>query len=678
MATEEKTKKKKVNRKGILYQIQSKIGISVCAVMLLVTVLVIAVVYNLLTEANNTKLQQDSEAAALEVELYFAPFERMVEQQAINTDIKSILNTTKAGQKITANIKYLTVLSNMINTQKLDEENIMAVWIGDIDANVLTQSDKFTSGVDFEITEREWYQCVAKGKTVLTEPYIDASTGQKILSAATPVLDAMGNAVGVSGMDISMEDIVRLMENYTIGEEGYVMLVSQNGTFIYHPREEYIDTKIQDMDITENVFEAIEGQKSQQLKYTVNGETKYGYAAPVGDTGFMALSCIPSGQYYSSLVSAIVMLSIVFIAGIFFILLNMGKTAGNIVKPLLELDDTAMQLADGNLNVTIDARTDDEVGDLARSIDKTVTRLKEYIDYIDEISEVLAAMAEGKLAVRLKHAYVGEFEKVKDALNHISKAMTEVMTNITESAGQVSCGSDDLAKAAQGMAEGCEAQAAAVEELLAMAVTVAEQVEKNRDDSLESADHTGEVADMMENSKQQMDKMRQAMDKIQESSKKVVGIIKTIEDIAEQTNLLSLNASIEAARAGEAGRGFAVVAGEIGSLANESAKAVNNTRDLIGVSLDEIEKGNAIVNEVVASLDKAVEKAVAANEMIQKSAKTAEIQMQSVNRIRDGVEEMSQSIQDNSAMAEETSATSEELAAQAVTLNELVQQFETE
>ncbi len=193
---------------------------------------------------------------------------------------------------------------------------------------------------------------------------------------------------------------------------------------------------------------------------------------------------------------------------------------------------------------------------------------------------------------------------------------------------------------------------------------------------MKSADHTKEVAEMMEDSKRQMAVMREAMDKIQESSQKVVGVIKTIEDIAEQTNLLALNASIEAARAGEAGKGFAVVAGEIGSLANESAKAVNNTRDLIGISLDEIEKGNRIVNEVVESLDKAVEKAAVANEMIQRSAQTAEIQMQSVNQIRDGVGEMSQSIQDNSAMAEETSATSEELAAQAVTLNELVQQFE--
>ena len=182
----------------------------------------------------------------------------------------------------------------------------------------------------------------------------------------------------------------------------------------------------------------------------------------------------------------------------------------------------------------------------------------------------------------------------------------------------------------------------------------------------------------MEDSKKQMAQMREAMDKIQESSKQVVGVIKAIEDIASQTNLLSLNASIEAARAGEAGKGFAVVAGEIGGLADESADAENTTRNLINVSLDEIEKGNTIVNDVIASLDNAVERVRIANGMIQETAQVADVQMKSIDQIRDGIRDMSQVVSDNSAMAEETSATSEELAAQSVTLNELVQKFELE
>ena len=679
MAKKEKTKvaiKKSNNKNGIGQQIQKQIGISVTVVLAVIAVVTLLQMNNMGTTANDTELRMESEAAALQLEQYFSPFERMVEQQAVNTEIKSIINTTVAGQNITGNIKYSSVFNNLVEVKRLDDDNILATWIADIDANVLTQSDRYTSGADFDITTRPWFECTKTGKTILTDPYVDISTGQKILSVATPVVNAMGGAVGVSGMDVSLESMMQLMDNYKIGKEGYVMLVTGSGTFIYHPNPELMDTKIQDLDITSNVLTAIENKSSELLKYTVNGEGKFGYITPIGDTGFMAISCIPSGQYYEAVIAALLMLSLVFVIGFIFIVLNMRKISNKIVSPLIGLNETAEQLAEGNLDVVIDVSSKDEVGELGRSIEKTVNRLKEYIDYIDEISEVLAAMANGKLAVNLKYAYVGEFQKVKEALIHISDSMNSVMTNIAETANQVSVGSDDLAKAAQGLAEGAESQAAAVEELLATATTVADQVEENRNDSEKSAHHTQEVTAMMEESQQQMDMMRVAMDKIYESSQKVVGIIKTIEDIAEQTNLLSLNASIEAARAGEAGRGFAVVAGEIGNLANESARAVNTTRELIGVSLSEIEKGNALAKEVVESLSQAVGKVEEVNEMIQKSAESAEIQMRSVAQIRDGVEEMSQSVQDNSAMAEETSATSEELAAQAVTLNELVQMFE--
>ena len=677
MAKKEKAKmKKSTNKKGISQQILKQIGVSVTAVLIVIAVVVLLQINNMGTTANDTELKLESEAAALQLEKYFAPFERMVEQQAVNTEIKAIMNTTGKGQDITKNIKYSTVFNNMLDTKELDDSNILAVWIGDIDANVLTQSDKFTSGSDFDITSRPWFECTKVGKTVLTDPYVDASTGQKVLSVATPVVNAMGAAVGVSGMDISIEDIMVRMEQYKIGKDGYVMLLSGNGTFIYHPNVDLIDTKIQDLNISQNVITAIENKAAELLDYTVDGEKKFGYITPIGETGFVAISCINSGQYYEAVIVALAMLAAVFILGLIFVLVSVGRISRRIVSPLVELNETAMQLAEGNLDVTLNVTSEDEVGDLGRSIEKTVNRLKEYINYIDEISEVLAQMANGKLAIQLKYAYVGEFQKVKEALIHISDSMTDVMKNITETANQVSVGSDDLARAAQSLAEGSESQAAAVEELLATATTVAEQVEENRNDSEKSAIHTREVTKMMEASQHQMEQMREAMNMIQEASQKVVGIIKTIEDIAEQTNLLSLNASIEAARAGEAGRGFAVVAGEIGNLANESARAVNTTRELIGVSLDEIEKGNALALEVVESLNQAVAKVEDVNEMIQKSADSAQIQMMSVSQIRDGVEEISQSVQDNSALAEETSATSEELAAQAVTLNELVQMFE--
>lgn len=105
-----KEKRKSVNKKGIKFQLQSKISASIVTVMAVVMVLVIVVVYNLLITANNTEVRQDAEAVALQVEKFFAPFERMTEQMALDEDVIELLDTTKAGQRMNENELYPNVL----------------------------------------------------------------------------------------------------------------------------------------------------------------------------------------------------------------------------------------------------------------------------------------------------------------------------------------------------------------------------------------------------------------------------------------------------------------------------------------------------------------------------------------------------------------------------------------
>lgn len=328
------------------------------------------------------------------------------------------------------------------------------------------------------------------------------------------------------------------------------------------------------------------------------------------------------------------------------------------------------------MDVHLQISAEDEIGELGHSFGQTVDRLKQYIVYIDEMAEVLTDLAHGKLDVQLKNDYQGEFQKLKVALLNISESMNDVMENISNSADQVSTGAGELANASQTLAEGASTQALAADGLASSAAMIDEQVQQSRKDAEVSADATTRVTKMIEQNQEKMTMMMEAVGKIHETSQQVVGIIQTIEEIADQTNLLSLNASIEAARAGEAGKGFAVVADEIGKLAMESSKAANMTRDLIGISMDEINKGSSIANGVMASLEESVSAVVKVNEMIGKTAQNAAVQAQNMEQIRTGIEEIVQGVQDNSAAAQQTSATSEELASQAVVLNELVQRFE--
>lgn len=346
-----------------------------------------------------------------------------------------------------------------------------------------------------------------------------------------------------------------------------------------------------------------------------------------------------------------------------------------ITKPITEIDGIAQKIADGNLEENIHYDSKDELGILAVNFNKTVNRLRDYVNYIDEIAAVIEQIAGGNLVFELKYDYFGEFAKVKESLLNISDSLNDTMKNINQNADQVSIGSEQLAESAQALAEGSTEQAGAVEELLATTNEVTEKVASNARDAEIAAQKTTEVANTTDQSKEQIKRMTTAMKNINDTSQQVVSIIQAIEEIASQTNLLSLNASIEAARAGEAGKGFAVVANEIGKLAEESSEAANNTKNLIQLSIDEIEKGNTIVDEIVVSLQDVVTGVDTVASLINKTKEASLYQADAVNQIQRGIEDISAVIQNNSATAEETSATSEELAAQAENLNQLVGKF---
>lgn len=666
-----------MSKKRIADEILRQIGGSVILVFLLIAAVAICMVAWLSISARKTELIQESRATANQLTGFLEQYTKSVEQLAANPEIKQVMRETKAGGNISQAAQKEAVLNNLANIAASDSDNVMAVWISDLDASSFLQSDGLTNEEDWDITGRSWYSCIETKQTILTEPYVDSTNGKMVLSAAAPVYDDVtGDILGAVGMDITLDQMTKLMSEYKIGRKGYILLLSGDGMIVYHPQNDMIQQNIKDINISENAVKAAASSKNVFLRFKTDGTPKYGFLQHAGDTGYIVLSSLPSSEYYATLFAMVLALILIFAGGIALIAFSIRKSSASLTRPIMDLNHTAQQLAAGDLDVTLHITSQDEIGELGQSIQKTVSRLKEYIVYIDETAEVLSQVADGNLNISLKNDYAGEFQKIKTALLNISDSMNQVMVGINESSQHVSVGASELASASQILAEGAEQQAASIEQLTATTATVAEQVDNSRREAEASAKATEQAAAVIEENQEKMKQMMNAMDKIHETSQQVVGIIQTIEDIASQTNLLSLNASIEAARAGEAGKGFAVVADEIGKLALESSEAANTTKELIGISMEEIRKGNAIADSAMESLKESVSAIGNVNKMIKETADSAVAQAENMNQLRMGIEEIAHGIQDNSAASQETSATSQELASQAEMLHQMVQKFE--
>ncbi|MBQ8798725.1 MAG: methyl-accepting chemotaxis protein [Lachnospiraceae bacterium] len=670
-------KQKRAEKGRIQMEILKQIGKIVISFLIVLAIVVGIMLTNIVNDANQTEIQLRSEVASWEVSDYFQPYLGMVENMAMNPQAQQVLTDTVEGKNIRRQKDFATTEKYLYNLAKGDDNPVDAAWLVDLDSKSLMMSNGHTESGTFDATSYEWYSCVEVGDTVYSEPYVSFTTQVPVISLACPVYsdDDTPVLLGIAGVDVKLSKVAEVMKHHTIGKNGFSILLSGTGVVAYAPTESIVLTNMADLDVNPEAVEAVKSQTVQSMKVKFGGSSEFGHFAKVGTSGYMVLSVMPVGEFYQSTILCLVMLVVLNIAACVIIYFGIRKTAQKITKPVEELKDIAQKLAEGNLDVELSVTANNEIGELAYYIGKTVERLKEYIVYIDEVAAVLANVADGDLRIELKNEYVGEFAKLKDALLNISASLTQVLSGINESAGQVLNGSDELANVSQALAEGATMQTMAVESLLTTTNKIADEVEESRVKAEESEVETNRVTKMMEDNQELMNQMTAAMEKIRSTSQEVVGIIQAIEQIADQTNLLALNASIEAARAGEAGRGFAVVADEIGKLADESSKAANTTRDLIQVSLNEIEKGNEVADTVKNSLLEAVKAFAQVNQMITQTAEMAVDQAEDMKQVRKGVEDITQGISENSAIAEEASATSQELATQASNLNDLIGNF---
>ena len=372
----------------------------------------------------------------------------------------------------------------------------------------------------------------------------------------------------------------------------------------------------------------------------------------------------------ATLTMAAVVIAIILVGVFFsFVIIRLIKT------PISEIQNAAIKMAEGDLDVKISYTSKDELGILAVQVSRLIHKLQLIIE--DE-NQFLAKMAEGDFTVdsTCEEAYTGGFYPLLVSFRGIADKLNDTMLQISQSSAQVAGGADQVSNGAQALAQGATEQASSVQELAATIDEISNKVNQNADSARQASKAADCVRVKMNVSKEKMQQMTHAMGDISSCSSEISKIMKIIEDIAFQTNILALNAAVEAARAGAAGKGFAVVADEVRNLANKSTKASENIAALIENSLQAIENGTQIADDTAQSLIQAVNDVNEMAGIIEQISEASSDQADSIAQLTVGIDQISNVVQTNSATAEESAAASEELSGQSQLMKSLVERFQ--
>ncbi|MDB5848542.1 MAG: chemotaxis protein [Rhodoferax sp.] len=298
-----------------------------------------------------------------------------------------------------------------------------------------------------------------------------------------------------------------------------------------------------------------------------------------------------------------------------------------ISRSLARASALADRIAQGDLSVDVDVSAQDEVGQLVQSM------------------------------ARMQESLRGLVREVQSAGESISLASSEIAS-----------GNQDLSERTEQTANNLQQAASSMAGLMDIA-------EKSGASSRQANAFASTAAEVAERGGSVVSQVVRTMDEINTSSKKIADIIGVIDGIAFQTNILALNAAVEAARAGEQGRGFAVVASEVRGLAQRSAQAAKEIRDLIGASVERVQGGARLVSDAGQTMDEIVKSVRQVTGIMGEIAASATAQGRGIGEISVSVQELDQMTQQNAALVEQSAAASASLADQAVQLSRAVSLF---
>ncbi len=299
----------------------------------------------------------------------------------------------------------------------------------------------------------------------------------------------------------------------------------------------------------------------------------------------------------------------------------------SIRQPLLEANELAARIAQGDLSARIDTTRGDEFGDLMKSLAR--------------MNEALAQMV----------------QQVRQSTDSIAIASAEIAT-----------GNHDLSVRTEQTSSDLQSTASAMEELTST-------VSHSADNARQASQLASSASTVAQKGGAVVQEVVATMGEINASSKKISDIIGVIDGIAFQTNILALNAAVEAARAGEQGRGFAVVAGEVRSLAGRSAEAAKEIKGLINTSVQKVDSGARLVGQAGDTMNEIVQSVRRVADVIGEITAAAGEQSTGIAQVNTSIANLDQMTQQNAALVEQSAAAAQSMREQADQLAQAVAVF---
>lgn len=525
-------------------------------------------------------------------------------------------------------------------------------------------------------------QALQSGELVVADPVISAFSNQLVVPIVQPIIPpGQRQAVGLIGMTMRLEYLQDMVQGMTVdGVNGHGVIINNQMITIAHVEDKYLGNTraLQDGNAAFRTIMSrmAQGEKALEV-YEFNGLPKIMAFAPVERAGWSVALTADLKDVLAPV--NVLRNTTIWVALIAIIIASLIAyfVADFTVKPVLQVQNVAEALANGDLSQTVEVRVQDEIGRMAQAINQAITNLRALIGQVAEISENVASSAEELSAASEE---VGQAtQQVADAVNQMARA------------------ADQQAKDSQDMSESVDNLSSTISQVAASSQTMT----KDADNVVGVANDGGQL---VEQTVEQMAVIKdvsaligEAINRLGHMSKEIGQIVDVIAGIADQTNLLALNAAIEAARAGEQGRGFAVVAEEVRKLAEQSREAalqiaelITNTQAEMEKAVEAQDKNSAEVENGIVAINKtggaftAITEAVQmiVNQIQEVSAATQQLAagsneiIKEVESVAAIAEEAAAGTEEISASAEEQNASVEEIAASAQSLAEMAEQLQ--